>query len=115
MLVNRQGHRDTPSVHFHDICPLSGHSKGQQPIVAAMRWFGCAPRAWRSLAMLAMLAARCVFALLPHSAHAAARVPVAHSAAAACASPYPATRDASNPLDLPVAPGANPVTGAPFP
>jgi len=31
-----------------------------------------------------------------------------------CADPYPATRDASNPLDLPTAPGPNPLTGANF-
>jgi Glycosyl hydrolases family 6 len=31
-----------------------------------------------------------------------------------CAESYPATRDPSNPLDLPVAPGANPLTGAQF-
>jgi hypothetical protein len=31
-----------------------------------------------------------------------------------CAESYPATRDPSNPLDLPQAPGANPLTGAQF-
>jgi endoglucanase len=31
-----------------------------------------------------------------------------------CADPYPATRDPSNPLDLPAAPGANPLIGARF-
>ena len=34
--------------------------------------------------------------------------------ATGCASPYPATRDPSNPLDLPVAPGSNPLNGARF-
>jgi len=31
-----------------------------------------------------------------------------------CAEPYPATRDPSNPLDLPQAPGSNPLNGARF-
>lgn len=53
-------------------------------------------------------------ALLPHGARAASRRPVAHSAATACASSYPATRDPSNPLDLPTAPGSNPLNGARF-
>ena len=35
-------------------------------------------------------------------------------AAQACPEPYPAQRDPSNPLDLPQAPGANPLTGARF-
>ena len=48
-------------------------------------------------------------------APAGARHPPAHSAAAQqCADPYPATRDPSNPLDLPAAPGANPLNGATF-
>jgi cellulase/cellobiase CelA1 len=55
-----------------------------------------------------------VCALLPHGARAASRRPVAHSAATACASSYPATRDPSNPLDLPTAPGSNPLNGARF-
>ena len=39
----------------------------------------------------------------------------AHAAdAQQCADPYPATRDPSNPLDLPTAPGADPLTGANF-
>jgi endoglucanase len=75
---------------------------------------GSIARPWRSLAVLAILAAGCLFALLPHGARAAVRVPVAHSAAAACASPYPATRDPANPLDLPTAPGSNPLNGAHF-
>jgi endoglucanase len=66
------------------------------------------------LGMLAVLVAVCVGALLPHGAHAAGRGPAARSAATGCASPYPATRDPSNPLDLPVAPGANPLNGASF-
>jgi endoglucanase len=43
------------------------------------------------------------------------RAPRAHQAdAQQCADPYPATRDPSNPLDLPVSPGADPLTGANF-
>ena len=43
------------------------------------------------------------------------RRPQAHAAdAQQCADPYPATRDPSNPIDLPTAPGANPLTGANF-
>jgi Glycosyl hydrolases family 6 len=46
---------------------------------------------------------------------AADRAPRAHQAAAQqCPDPYPATRDPSNPLDLPTAPGANPLNGAQF-
>ena len=46
---------------------------------------------------------------------AGARRQAAHAAdAQQCADPYPATRDASNPLDLPTAPGADPLTGANF-
>ena len=46
---------------------------------------------------------------------AAGRAPNAHQAAAQqCPDPYPATRDPSNPLDLPTAPGANPLNGAHF-
>src|SRR3984885_16024852 len=46
---------------------------------------------------------------------AAGRGTQAHAAdAQQCADPYPATRDASNPLDLPTAPGADPLTGANF-
>ena len=46
---------------------------------------------------------------------AGARRPAAHAAdAQQCADPYPATRDTSNPLDLPTAPGADPLTGANF-
>jgi endoglucanase len=49
------------------------------------------------------------------SAPAAGRAPVAHQAdAQQCADPYPATRDPSNPLDLPTPPGANPLNGARF-
>ncbi len=46
---------------------------------------------------------------------AASRAPRAHQAdAQQCADPYPATRDPSNPLDLPTAPGPNPLSGAHF-
>jgi endoglucanase len=61
-----------------------------------------------------ILIAGCAWALQPHGAQAASRAPVTHSAATACPSGYPATRDPSNPLDLPVAPGANPLSGARF-
>jgi endoglucanase len=46
---------------------------------------------------------------------AAGRAPRAHQAdAQQCPDPYPATRDPSNPLDLPTPPGANPLNGAHF-
>ncbi len=55
------------------------------------------------------------------AATAAARGPVAHASASLapgsaqqCAEPYPAQRDPANPLDLPVAPGSDPLTGANF-
>jgi hypothetical protein len=80
-----------------------------------MKRFGWVSRPWRSLAVLAVLAAACAVALLPHGARAVARTPVAHSAVHhGCAAPYPAQRDPSNPLDLPAAPGANPLNGARF-
>jgi hypothetical protein len=66
------------------------------------------------LGILAALVSACLCALLPHGAHAAGRMPMAHSARTGCASPYPATRDASNPLNLPAAPGSNPLNGARF-
>jgi hypothetical protein len=82
-------------------------------MVGSMRHSAGAVRARWSLAILAV-AAGCLFALLPHGARAATGVPVAHSASAKCAARYPAHRDASNPLDLPAAPGANPLNGARF-
>ena len=66
------------------------------------------------LGTLAVLVAGFLCALLPHAASAAARAPVAHAAKTGCASPYPAKRDPSNPLDLSVAPGSNPLNGARF-
>src|ERR1700710_2853065 len=66
------------------------------------------------LGTFAVLVAGLLCALVPHGARAAGRAPVAHSAKTGCASPYPAKRDPSNPLNLPVAPGSNPLTGARF-
>jgi endoglucanase len=51
-------------------------------------------------------------AMLAGQAQASA-VPQAHDAQQ-CSEPYSAERDPSNPLDLPQAPGANPLTGAQF-
>jgi hypothetical protein len=50
------------------------------------------------------------------SSAASASSPVAHAAGNAqqCAEPFSATRDPSNPLALPAAPGADPLTGARF-
>ena len=49
------------------------------------------------------------------AAAATGRAPAAHPAdAQQCPDPYPATRDPSNPLDLPTAPGTNPLNGAHF-
>ena len=46
---------------------------------------------------------------------ASGRAPRAHQAdAQQCPDPYPATREESNPLDLPTAPGENPLVGAHF-
>jgi endoglucanase len=86
-------------------------------MVANQKHSGWARRPTHSLLVLGILAvfvAACLCALLPNGARAAGRAPVAHSAATGCASPYPATRDRSNPLDLPVAPGSNPLNGARF-
>ena len=64
--------------------------------------------------LLALSLAFAVIALVAVST-AGARRQQAHAAdAQQCADPYPATRDASNPLDLPTAPGADPLTGANF-
>jgi hypothetical protein len=53
---------------------------------------------------------------LTRTSTASASQPVAHATSEAqqCPEPYPARRDPSNPLDLPTAPGANPLTGAHF-
>ena len=53
---------------------------------------------------------------LTRTSTASAIQPVAHATSEAqqCAEPYPAQRDPSNPLDLPTAPGPNPLTGANF-
>ena len=62
--------------------------------------------------LLALSLAFAVIALAGVST-ARARRQQAHAAdAQQCADPYPATRDPSNPLDLPTAPGADPLTGA---
>jgi Glycosyl hydrolases family 6 len=67
------------------------------------------------LASIALALAVCVCVLQLHSARALARGPVARTAAAAsCSANYPAKRDPSNPLDLPTAPGSNPLNGAKF-
>jgi endoglucanase len=66
------------------------------------------------LGILAVLVSTCLCALLPHGARAASRMPMAHSATTGCAAPYPATRDPANPLNLPTAPGSNPLNGARF-
>jgi len=52
---------------------------------------------------------------LASASSAGARRPRAHAAyVQQCADPYPATRDPSNPLDLPSAPGGDPLSGAGF-
>ena len=66
------------------------------------------------LGTIVVLVAGFLCALLPQGASAAGRAAVAHAAKTGCASPYPAKRDPSNPLDLPVAPGSNPLNGARF-
>jgi len=57
-----------------------------------------------------------LFAAVLGASAASARPAVAHAAGYAqqCPEPDPAQRDASNPLDLPAAPGADPLTGAQF-
>src|SRR5579884_4385396 len=68
-------------------------------------------------ALLALLGAAGLTSWLapPAAAGRVPRAPRAHAAyAQQCADPYPATRDPSNPLDLPTPPGANPLNGARF-
>src|ERR1039458_7827840 len=60
------------------------------------------------LALLGILIPATVATHYPHPAR-------AHAASAQqCAEPFPAQRDPSNPLDLPSAPGADPLSGANF-
>jgi len=65
------------------------------------------------LTLLTLLLFGCVLLARASASTGTAR---AHAAAypQQCAQPYPAQRDPSNPLDLPEAPGANPLTGAKF-
>ena len=58
-------------------------------------------------------AAMATFAAISLTSAASARSAVPHDAQQ-CAEPYSATRDPSNPLALPAAPGADPLTGARF-
>jgi endoglucanase len=71
-----------------------------------------------ALALSGLAALLGVVALTLGAPVATGRAPQAHPAdAQQCADPYPATRDPSNPLDLPTSPGppgANPMTGAQF-
>ncbi|MFZ0040055.1 MAG: hypothetical protein WAK93_02010, partial [Solirubrobacteraceae bacterium] len=74
------------------------------------------PRWLLALALSATAAAAILFAGMYGVPRASARVVSARAAGDAqqCAEPYPAQRDPSNPLDLPTAPGSNPLTGANF-
>ena len=76
--------------------------------------FGRLRAAFSAAAMAALLGAVALAGAL--SAPAAARRPPRAQQAAAqqCPDPYPAARDPSNPLDLPTAPGADPLAGARF-
>ncbi len=67
----------------------------------------------RILAIVAGVLITAAFVLM-HDGRAVAGHPAAAAAAAGCPSPYPATRNPSNPLDLPAAPGTDPLTGAHF-
>jgi hypothetical protein len=67
----------------------------------------------RGLRLLLTAAMLLSVALLAKTSTAFAGQPKAHTASAQqCSEPYPAQRDASNPLDLPTPPGADPLTGA---
>jgi len=65
---------------------------------------------------LLLLALALVAALTLARTAAASAAPIAHAANSGqqCPEPYPAQRDPSNPLDLPTAPGADPLNGANF-
>jgi hypothetical protein len=69
---------------------------------------------FRRLLLAAAVLALCAAALLMHGTTASGRAPVAHATRTPCPDPHPATRDPSNPLDLPTPPGANPLNGAQF-
>jgi hypothetical protein len=64
------------------------------------------------LVVLALMSALTLARTSTASAH--QLVTHATSDAQQCAEPYPAQRDPSNPLDLPVAPGSDPLDGARF-
>jgi endoglucanase len=83
-------------------------------MLAIKKYSGYVTQSALSLAILALLGIACLCALLPNAARAAASGPTAHAARTGCAAPYPAHRDTSNPLDLPTAPGSNPLNGARF-
>jgi endoglucanase len=68
----------------------------------------------RSVLAVLALAVLGVLALVAGPASAAHRARAHAADAQRCADPYPATRDPRNPLDLAIASGANPLTGARF-
>ena len=77
-------------------------------------WFRWTTGALLAASLAALIAVSAASARRPQ-AHAAAQRPAGHAAAAQqCPDPYPVTRDTSNPLDLPTAPGPDPLTGANF-
>ena len=74
----------------------------------------CSHRRAQARAALILSGLAIIVAALIPATSAAARQPVAHAAGQQCRQPYPAKRDPSNPLNLPVAPGSNPLNGARF-
>lgn len=78
--------------------------------MARMRSATHSPRLLLAVAVLAL----CGCALLMRGTAASGHAPVAHPAKLHCSDRHPAKRDPSNPLDLPVTPGSDPLTGAQF-
>lgn len=84
----------------------------ERPIDVAMPLAFLRGRVMAALTISSLIAAG---AAVTSVAPASAFEPVAHAARAQqCPEPYPAQRDRSNPLDLPTAPGPNPLNGANF-
>jgi Glycosyl hydrolases family 6 len=96
-----------------DIRPLFGWSGSDPRIVAAMARMRFAMHSPRLLVAAAVLAL-CALALLMRGTPASGHARAADATKLHCTDRYPAKRDPSNPLDLPVAPGANPLNGAQF-
>lgn len=88
------------------------HSARRTLVVASSRAVNVRGLAGSGLAFI--LSAAVLTLVAPGAAGVSARWSAHAAEAQQCAEPYPATRDPSNPLDLAVAPGSDPLNGARF-